>query len=215
MGIQVPLFNDALTRYGHTTFWMAFIDVDEFLVPVPGRSISDLLKSFEHAAAVAVNWLIFSHSNQARRVKGLVIERFREKLPEHDENSWCKLIVQPSRVVKMISAHFAIYVNGTFLVTTHNTRPGRKFYERTLPMDQNFHDVMRINHYVFKSKEEFIKKRRRGGGVHGPNWRKWAEFYHPSLNRTNMDDLMTFYVPLVKKRLRERYGIPADDMSLW
>jgi hypothetical protein len=214
-GIQVALFNDALARYGHTTVWMAFIDVDEFLVPVIGRSISHLLKRFEYAAAVAVNWLIFSHSNQERRVTGLVIERFREKIPDHAENSWCKLIVQPDRVVKMTAAHFAIFVNGSFLVTTHHTRPGRDFYLQTLPMDQNFHDVMRINHYVFKSKEEFVIKRRRGGGVHGPNWRKWVEFYNQSVNKTSLDHLFTFYVPLIKSRLQARYNLPSDDTSLW
>jgi hypothetical protein len=214
-GIQIALLNEALKHYGCRTFWMALIDVDEFLVPVSAKSVSDLLTGFEHVGGLAVSWLVFAPSNEAKRGKGLVIERFHASVPRYFENCWCKLIVQPSYVVRMESVHHATFVKGNYTITTHHTRAGMGSFTGTLPRSQVFHDVIRINHYPFKSEEEFAIKKRRGGGVHGPNWRKWLQFHDPLLRRTEIDNMMGLYVPLVKNRLLMRYGLSSGDTSLW
>jgi hypothetical protein len=213
-GIQIRLYNDALARFGDTTFWMAFIDADEFLVPVSARHVPEFLRDHEQAAGIAVSWLAYSHSNQENRTKGLVIERFRAQIPGHRENHWSKVIVRPPRVVRMANVHRAVYTDAGPVLTTHNT-PAEPNVWGILPEWQVFHDVVRINHYVFKSKEEFEKKRRRGGGVHGPNWRKWPEFDEAKEEESYEDKIMQPYVSLVKRRLRHRYGLAAHDTSLW
>jgi hypothetical protein len=213
-GIQVSLFNDALRRFGDATFWMAFMDADEFLLPIPPTQVPEFLRAHEGVAGITVSWLAYSHLNQTNRTKGLVIERFGRYIPDHRENHWAKLIVRPPLVVKLANVHRAVCTNANHILTTHDVPSEPNIYG-ILPKWQVFHDVIRINHYVFKSKEEFEKKRRRGGGVHGENWRKWSEFNQAIEAKSYHDGIMQSYVSLVKTRLRDRYGLSSSDTSLW
>src|SRR6516165_1286998 len=54
--------------------WAAFIDLDEFIMPVSGSSIRDILvrKVYNNYADILLNWLIFGPSGHTARPDGLV-----------------------------------------------------------------------------------------------------------------------------------------------
>ena len=57
--------------------WVAFIDLDEFIIPVAGGSIRDILlrRTYDDYGDILLNWLIFGSSHHAVRPPGLVIEK--------------------------------------------------------------------------------------------------------------------------------------------
>ena len=55
---QLAAYDDCMDRYRFAARWIAFIDLDEFIVPLQNASIPAFLQRFEPYAAVEVNWLI-------------------------------------------------------------------------------------------------------------------------------------------------------------
>src|SRR6185295_3376913 len=49
--------------YAAESKWIAFIDSDEFIVPVKSHSIVDLLREYEDVGGLSVNWVNFGTSH--------------------------------------------------------------------------------------------------------------------------------------------------------
>lgn len=154
---QLAAYDDCLENNRFASRWIAFIDLDEFIVPMKDTSIANLLRRFEDFAAVEINWLIFGSNGHLKREPGLVMERFkRHSQPEHRLNRHVKSIVNPQRVYAMIGCHEAAKISG-FIADTHGQPVRRNFRDR-----KPLQDVIRINHYAVRSYEEFVEKQARG-----------------------------------------------------
>ena len=155
--MQLAAYDDCLRRHRTDARWLAFIDLDEFIVPVKDGSIIDFLRRFEDFPAVEINWLIYGSGGEVEKSDRPVMERFRRhSLPEHPLNRHVKSIVDPRRVYNMIGCHEATRINGK-AADSHGDRITRNFKERTPQQD-----VIRINHYAVRSREEFVEKQNRG-----------------------------------------------------
>ncbi len=153
---QKAAYADCLDRHRSDARWIAFIDLDEFIVPVRDRTIPEFLKRFEKYPAVEINWLVYGSGGAQRREAGGVMERFkRHAAPDHDTNRLVKSIVDPSRVL-CVDAHMAAPMSGC-AVDSHG-RPVKKYFRSREPQL----DIIRINHYAVKSHEEFLSKHARG-----------------------------------------------------
>ena len=85
------------------------------------------------------------------------MERFRHhSLPSHQLNRHVKSIVNPRRVFTMTGCHEAARIDG-MAADSHGDPITRNFRER-----EPQQDIIRINHYAVRSKEEFIEKQNRG-----------------------------------------------------
>ena len=154
---QLAAYDDCLENYRFSSRWIAFIDLDEFIVPIKDRSITEFLKRFESFAAVEINWLIYGSSGLTRNTREPVMQRFtRHSRPEHILNRHVKSVVNPRRVYNMIGCHEAAKISG-YAADSHGDPITRNFRDR-----EPQHDVIRINHYAVKSREEFIEKQARG-----------------------------------------------------
>lgn len=154
---QLAAYDDCLLRHRYSTRWIAFIDLDEFIVPVQDTSIPEFLKRFEAFSAVEINWLCYGSGGQRQKLPGGVMERFRcHSTPDHELNHYVKSIVNPRRVFNMIGCHEAAKICG-YNADSHGEPILRHFKSRT-PL----HDVIRINHYAVRSYEEFLEKQKRG-----------------------------------------------------
>ena len=56
---QLAAYDDCLDRHRTDARWIAFIDLDEFIVPVQDRTIPEFLNRFEDFPAVVINWLLY------------------------------------------------------------------------------------------------------------------------------------------------------------
>lgn len=155
--MQLAAYDDCLARHRYSSRWIAFIDLDEFIVPVKDSTITGFLRRFEQFAAVEVNWLCYGSGGQKQRREGTMMERFRfHSCSDHPLNRFVKSIVNPRRVFNMIGCHEAARISGS-AADSHGQPITRHFKERVAQ-----HDVIRINHYAVRSYEEFLEKRLRG-----------------------------------------------------
>jgi hypothetical protein len=187
------------------SFWIAVIDIDEFLVPVQCRSIPSILHRFEWAPGLVLNWIVYDSNGQLNRTEGLVIERFRNHSPpDSGKNRHTQEIGNPRRITTM-GIHWHYYANSSRPVNTRGEpRLGHMFTRPAV------HDLLRVNHYMMKSVEEYIAKRKRGRA----SKRLWR-FSQKSINQipadiasqndsVTDDTAMDWAIPLVKASLAER-----------
>ncbi len=154
---QLPAYDDCLERHRLSARWIAFIDLDEFIVPVKDGSIPEFLQRFENVPAVEINWLIYGSGGAKTKTAGTMMERFkRHSVPSHYLNRHVKSIVNPRRVFTMIGCHEAARISG-HATDSHGERIRKNFRDR-----EPQQDVIRINHYAVKSYEEFLGKQARG-----------------------------------------------------
>lgn len=154
---QLAAYDDCLNRHRYDARWIAFIDLDEFIVPMTDASIPAFLSRFECFAGVEINWLIYGSGGQQTKLPGGVMERFHHhSVPTHRLNRHVKSIVDPRRVFNMIGCHEAAKINGS-IADSHGQPVTRNFRER-----EPQQDVIRINHYAVRSYEEFVEKQARG-----------------------------------------------------
>lgn len=154
---QIAAYDDCIDRHRFDTRWLAFIDLDEFIVPLRDRSITEFLTGFEDSPVVEINWLIYGSGGAEKKSPAPVMERFRRhSIPSHRLNRHVKSIVNPRRVFTMTGCHEAARIDGV-AADSHGDPITRNFRER-----EPQQDVIRINHYAVRSKEEFIEKQNRG-----------------------------------------------------
>ena len=154
---QLAAYDDCLDRHRFETFWLAFIDLDEFIVPVKDKSIPAFLKRFEEYPAVEINWLIYGSGGLVEKSDDPVMTRFKShSVGNHHLNRHVKSIVNTRGVFTMTGCHEAARISGRS-VDSHGDLINRNFKER-IPQ----HDVIKINHYAVRSREEFLEKQNRG-----------------------------------------------------
>ena len=154
---QLAAYDDCLEKYRFDARWIAFIDLDELIVPVKDKSIPDFLKRFEGFPAVEINWLIYGSGGAKKKSPGTMMERFKfHSVPTHYLNRHVKSIVDTRRVFNLIGCHEAARISG-YAADSHGN-PIKKHFREREPQQ----DVIRINHYAVRSYEEFLEKQTRG-----------------------------------------------------
>ena len=155
---QLNSYNDAIKRYRYKSFWLAFIDIDEFLVPVSTETIAEFLRDFEDVPGIEINQVIYGSGGNHKKTNGLVIERFKDHSNfDFFTNKTVKTIVNSRHIFYMTTVHIAEYFNGLFSVNSDKEKNILPSFHRTA-----LHDKIRINHYCIKSLEEFTAKSDRG-----------------------------------------------------
>lgn len=154
---QLAAYDDCLKKHRYDVRWMAFIDLDEFIVPIKDKSIPDFLEKLETFSAVEINWLIYGSGGAKTKLPGTMMERFLyHSQPNHFLNRHVKSIVNPRRIFNLIGCHEAARILGK-AADSHGTPISKHFRDR-----EPQQDVIRINHYAVRSYEEFLEKQTRG-----------------------------------------------------
>lgn len=154
---QIAAYDDCMKRHRFDSKWIAFIDLDEFIVPLKDASIPAFLSRFEDFSAVEINWLIYGSGGHKEKTSEPVMQRFRShSTPSNPLNRHVKSIVSPLKVYTMIGCHEAARISGQS-ADSHGDAITRNFKER-----EPQQDVIRINHYAVRSLQEFAEKQTRG-----------------------------------------------------
>ena len=156
--LQIPVYNDAIARFGKKNKWMGFIDADEFVVLHNGQNLHTFFESFEDESAVGIHWIMHdSNGHQTTPSTGFVLSNFSRiyKDDNTEVNRNFKSFVKPDSVKLCTNPHFMWLKKG--LTVNENKIP------LTTPIAQfNSTSKIQINHYFSKSKEEYITKINRG-----------------------------------------------------
>lgn len=198
---QLDAYNDAIMKHKSECRWMAFIDMDEFLLPtVPFKPISEIVseivfKAGGGAVGVSVNWAIYGSSHFDEKPEGLVIENFVNRaLPTHWSCFIVKTICNPRMVKDFISPHYPLYKIGAYSVNDSDGERQYGWYCYQVAYQQ-----IRVNHYFSKSKQEYLKKQQRGLADRVGKY-EMSKFNVYDLNDIH-DETMKVYSEIIKQNL--------------
>ena len=193
--MQLKAYANCVRKHKRHTKYLGFLDIDEFIVPIKHKTISDYLKSLGRFSGVQMNWLVYGSGGAKKREKGFVIERFKDhSLPDHKLNRHIKVILNPRLILRFFSAHRPV-IFGRYIDSNGNITK-KSFWDRTPVSNQ-----IRINHYAIKSYEEFLEKRSRGRARFNRE-RGLDYFDNYDLNDIINDSMMDKYIVELKKRIK-------------
>jgi len=158
---QLSAYNHFRRNHAPQFTWVAFIDIDEFIMPLAGSAIRDILmrRLYRPFAAVLLQWLVFGPSGHDRRPDGLVLESYTRRLPE--TANACRHIKSIVRTASLLGIDYTPHA-AECSGPACNTRG-----EEVLPFAIQpvaCHDVMVVHHYFTKSAQDWAFKRHRGRG---------------------------------------------------
>jgi hypothetical protein len=139
--------------------FVAFIDLDEFLVAAPDLP-SQLAGAPADVGAIGICQTVFGSNGQARYAPDLVISRFTARAADaRAEHSWVKIIARPEGVGAFTSSHSVAMTQGRQVMTD-----GGAFVAAAHPGQASriCHARIRLHHYMLKSREEYGWKQQRG-----------------------------------------------------
>ena len=167
---QIDCYRDALNKYGEQAKWLAFIDTDEFIRPIPSENINDFLARYEHYDGLYVRWVIYDANGLIKKDSRPQRERFTRVSPGTPRKPFGKSIIQPSKVRNM-GTHFP-----TGIIGQYDMVDGNEQWMRTGCSDFSKDDKIVIDHYFTRSYEEWLEKAKRGSCDPRCD-RKYDEFY--------------------------------------
>jgi hypothetical protein len=196
-------FDDCLARHRDDSRWIAFLDVDEFLFSPTGSTLPDVLRGFEQFSGVEVSRFDFGPSGHRTKPSGLVIESYlrRRRYTSPDEDlEQVKSVVDPTRVERTLNAHGFYYKDGYAVHEDGERAYGEFPGSRTFPQTS----LLRINHYITKSVEEYMAKRVQwaaAGLARRPPTEPFVE-----LLSGQQDEAITTFVPALREALAKPVG---------
>lgn len=222
--VQKTAYEHALSNFRLDTSLMAFIDLDEFIVPKDHtRSIPDVVREildnhdkrdhkWKKAGGVGLNWIVYGTGHHKEAVDGLVTENYLYHASSNcPDNSHIKVIVNPI-VTKGFpnSSHNVEYMSDEFCTISERGSyiDGSPFF-----FDASY-EWMHVNHYSSKSESEFIDKICRKGWpdqehisreVTDPLTVRLLEKAKSTWNEIHDTDMVEF-APLIKEKIKELRG---------
>jgi hypothetical protein len=179
---QIISYNHFIQNYHKEYQWGAFFDVDEFLVLKKHNNIKDFLSEYNNFDSIGINWVFFGdNGNETINGDYSLIRRFTKRQKNVDPH--IKTILKLSPNVNM-NIHNP---TGVWYDVKGNKHSGAFNYNGNI-------DVVQLNHYYVKTKEEFKIKMDKGRAdmfKSNPDWgRKWELFDIFNLNE--VEDLTAY-----------------------
>ncbi len=159
-GGQIDAYSHALRFYGPSLEWLAFFDVDEFVVPLVDDDIPSLLARFPEAADVRIPRVDFGFGGHRRPPDALTIEAYTGVADvfgrDPSKPPRVKSVVQPASIS-------AVGIHTATVADDLRDAAGAPVPSQTV--GKACWDFVQLNHYYTRSFEEFEAKRFRGSGT--------------------------------------------------
>ena len=198
---QLSAYFHCLRTWKDRSRWLAFIDIDEFVLPLARHDVRELLEDYEAFAGLAAHWMIFGSDGHLRRPATGVTGSYTRSLGLHHH---VKSLVQPRWTLKPVSPHHFAYAEGRFCVNEDRVPvPAASSY----PVAEK----IRINHYFYKSQQDFEEKMRRGlaTAVRDATGRTLEDFYRQSRQSGVPDTAIAPFLPARKSLSR----LPPKELA--
>ena len=181
--IQRTAYEDCYNHHGEEYAWIGFFDFDEFVEIQDGRSVHDLLRGYDFADVLVLNWRTMTDSGQLHYEDKPVKERFTDGTDEQFPiNRHVKSFVRTGIDGIQFKDPHCPNAPQLLVVNVHGISVPQEPLQ-----NQVIHNVARIDHYDTKSAEEWVTvKLKRGipsGQVNSDNLRKHNIEYFFSINQ--------------------------------
>ena len=186
---QKAAFVDAIRRYRDELDWVAFIDGDEFIVPLGEVSLIDKLAELEARGVdgFGIHWRIFGSSGHEERPRGLLTTSFTHRAKDRfRSNRHVKSVVRMAAVQGMVTQHY-FRVGGAYLLDDGTEAPPD--FKGIAPK-ASFTQGFAIHHYITKSRAQCFEKIARGRPRPSQSKTKYrSESYWTTYNRNEVKDV--------------------------
>jgi hypothetical protein len=147
---QIRAYTHCYDKISSSYNWIAFFDVDEFLVLKKHENIKDFLKDYTEYASVSINWVLFGDNNITFvNNEYSVIKRFTKRQ------------ILTNNHVKSI--YNTLYPHKVSIHNSNIPSVDPNFNSFSGPFNNIGGDeIAQLNHYFCKTKEEFKNKVERG-----------------------------------------------------
>jgi len=181
---QIASYKDCIEKYSKDNHWIAFIDLDEYIIPNETDDICTFLKKFENRPVLLAYWRYFGSSGMKERdTSGLVTEDFVVSWRKYADIGKC-----------IYNTNFGFDANDSrnhilnhFMwggIGSRKYPPVNVFGKVCLPgynpipkSADPSHFPLQINHYFTKSYNEYLEKKKRGDAFFKQNPRTF-EYFH-------------------------------------
>ncbi len=154
---QLPAYRDFIDHHAQGFDWAAFIDLDEFLLPLEGRSVRPILESLGTASAVLVHWRVFGPSGWDERPAGLAIDNYTKRAADSfQSNRHIKSVVRCADLIDVSGNPHQFLLRGEPCDALGRTIPNDPIQKSSC------HERLVINHYQTRSRQDWLAKLRRG-----------------------------------------------------
>ncbi len=198
--MQNAAYQNCLDDFGPACNWMGFIDLDEFLCPVCDADLRVLLTEFEEYAGLAVPWTLFSSGGHLGRPAGPVIKNYTQRLPleQHAHAIHIKSVIRPARTRAVLTPHTFQLAPGEVCVNEdHFPVPP------AAPFTFSRQKKVRLNHYFYRSQQDYEEKMARGRADIGDAGRRTLDpFYAQAGAHVEEDTAVLRFLPALEKSLR-------------
>jgi len=199
---QIKAYQHFIDCFTHDFAWVAFIDLDEFLLPLHGDSIVPLLREWNDFSAVLVRWRCFGPSGWERRPDGLAIEHYTMRLADDAPvNRHVKSLVKCTDLLGVSLNPHEFAVAGKVCDTL-----GREIPNNAMQTNPG-HATLVLNHYITRSKQDWLEKQERGSGMadsQAPGFKPTYDadvFDKMAHDATIKDDAIRRFAPKVRAEL--------------
>jgi hypothetical protein len=200
--------------------WLMVLDADEFLnIHVGAGTVPDLLDMVPEATAFLLNWRMFGNSGHERWRPGFVCERFTTAAALGDavnlsfktlftkaDTYHCKLLPHGPGFADEARLGELRYVNGAGITLPRYFAASQGFLQSEPHLVS--WELAQINHYNTRSREDYLVKHDRGGGLDIPWERDWG---WATFNKNDQTDLS---VASKLPRARALFGALLEDREL-
>jgi len=201
---QLPAYENILRTCPRDVDLLAFIDADEFLLPLEQEQLIPTLQAWfedDSVSAVALNWSNFGSNGEQFAEEGLVTERFIKRAPQaFNVHHNFKSIVRPNRVSHFHNPHYAHLCYGRYIDAKGNDLILHPKHGNGVSAEVLWSGV-RVNHYAVKSLEEFLLGKHLRGSAATANRVKHKAYFKAHDRNDETCLLATVLAPRVKAEM--------------
>lgn len=215
---QLPAYERILRSCSRDIDLLAFIDADEFLLPLtPDERLPDYFSARfkdESVSAIALNWSNFGSNGELFAEEGLVVERFTRRAPlKFNVHHNFKSVVKPERVNHFHNPHYANLRYGRYIDAQGKDLVLHPKHGYGVSNEVLWEGV-RVNHYAVKSLEEFLLGKHLRGSAATANRVKHKAYFKAHDRNDETCLLAASLAPQVKEeiaRLQEQLAALPED----
>jgi hypothetical protein len=163
--------------------WIAFIDVDEYLFCKEDKDVRFLLSDYEDYGGLGVHWVEYGSSGHINRPGKSQLGNFCCRFPlDYAKNMHVKSIVQPERVQDTYNPHIFLYKDPWYCVD-------EEYHPLTEPQGPFTAKRIQLNHYYYRSQNDFFHKVDRGrADREDERGKRDVKAFYWQLNKANIYD---------------------------
>ena len=154
---QQAAYAHAALCYGHMHRWMAFIDIDEFIVPRQHATIIEALAHLKRHSNISLPWSQFGHcGHETKPTEPCAFAYMLRHQPDQYHNYHFKCIINPTKL-SMVYTHYCMTTDmGT--ATSNDKGQVEENLSRQSAAGFISSEFLQLNHYQAKSIQELHAK---------------------------------------------------------